>query len=148
MAATIEPTELRAAAHHEAGHAIVAAAVGLDVYAIWIDDEGLGEVRHKGHVSEGAELAVAIAGTCAESILCGDDRDSVRELLKNVLWALEEGEDAMPCDAVDMAHALRKCHSDGQMEERLQRARDFARNVLSSEWVDVQVIAGCIGGDA
>jgi len=66
---------IRATAFHEAGHAVVAAALGRDVYEVWTDGEGGGEVQHrgeKGQTPAAHKLAILLAGPCAEAILIGE----------------------------------------------------------------------------
>ncbi len=132
----------RVSAYHQAGHAVMAAAVGFDVYECWIARDGSGEVRFRSRwASNAALLAVTVGGSCAESILLDRaDLGSVESFMEGVALMREgDGEG----DAREAGLLLRD-HTAVTATELLRRARDFARQVLSDDWADVEAIAGCL----
>lgn len=148
MDANLHATNLQAAAYHEAGHAVVAVAVGLEVYECWIDGEGRGEVRFRGWGSEQEQLAVAVAGACAESILLDSaERGSVESFLEDVELVREQPDEEWLRDLVGDGFdvwVLLHARTKNEAAEALREARDFARKALADEWADVQAIAASL----
>ncbi len=153
----------RAVAYHEAGHAVVAAAHGYNVYQINTDGVANGDVWFCSPISEeGAPdgrcrlLSVDVAGRLAQSIAFGEERrDIVTEFVNEVRCIRQDGlldmdrEHAraagLELDDYDVAMHLRG-RSDEEMRAQLTAAHDVARSILEDQWGDIDGIAACIGG--
>ena len=155
------PAERRSDAYHEAAHAVVAAAVGLDVTGCWLDDEG-GETALEGKPSSTTDaLAVAVAGCLAQdgsppvgecervAHALSKEVEPYRALLEEDGFTRNQVEERMgnPNDALDLASLLRGMN-EMQVGEQLCRAVARAQEVLTAQWACVERIAGSLrGGD-
>jgi len=145
----IDPREFTAAAYHEAGHAVVAAAMGYDVRSCFTDEHGSGAMESSYPVEEietlegrRRQLVVAAAGQVAEVIGLGlDDLNddsrldaNAREAVEKLAWLLAIGEDRTD----DQAWV------EGRMRREVRAARNQARRLLEADWRDVEIIAESI----
>jgi hypothetical protein len=151
-------------AYHAAGCAVVAAALGHDVYEIAVCDGG-GDVSHRprGDAARDAdaELVILVAGARAERRAaalmdaapdwwaCGDDADAWLATLRD----LESGAVVYaPCakgvwpdnDALALAWILGPL-PDCDRQGKLDDARCSAAEILAREWCEVEAIALCLG---
>lgn len=152
--AVIDRIQLVAAAYHEAGHAVVAAAMRYDVFGCFIDEHGSGVMSFRWPAEEMATLEgrrrlliVAAAGDVAEVIglrFDDDPRDldvDAGQAAVRVAWLAADGHERK--DAARLEELAR---------EEISTARLTARRMLDEEWDDVEAIASSIrpteGGDA
>lgn len=158
-----------AMAYHEAGHAVVACALGQDVSWIGIDDaageDWGGRMSHSGPLAPGQrawasdELAIALAGKCAGAMRAAAlELPMDGELPPCVPWAdsngdwlhriLENAPYRQPDAEVDSdegsAATLLLEVPDDEREEALHKAHATVREILEREWVDVEAIASCL----
>jgi hypothetical protein len=146
-------------AFHEAGHAVVAAAMHYDVYQINTCVIGTGAVWYRVPDAEDETpdgrcrlLSVDTAGRVAESIARGDDVDVVASFIAEIAFirsafapvskahALASG---LEGDDVDAALHL-EGRSDDEVRAELAAAVALARAAIVANWTDVEKIAGCL----
>jgi hypothetical protein len=152
------------AAYNRAGHAVVAAALGRDVYDIAADDDG-GCVCHRPRADATGDacedLVILIAGPCAEALGAAtmpeavlawtgtEDTDAwlatIRELESGALVYEPDADGVWPDnDALALAWALGET-PDYERARRIADARARAVEILVREWGDVVAIAACLG---
>ena len=144
-----------AVAYHEAAHAVVAAVMGHDVYAVWVNSDGVsGEMWHRFPASwletrsgRLRDLVVTVAGTVAEAIVYGiDEHGRLRELLDLLANISCEDELDIELEGDGLAAARTVWDlSEDEREKDLREAHRWAREILLSDWADVESIARCIG---
>jgi hypothetical protein len=136
-------TARQAIAYHEAGHTVVAAAMGYDVYQINTYAPGAGAVwfHHRPDEQRTAEgrrrlLSVDVAGRLAQSVALDENRDVVTSFVESVASIrdmfgsnVDEGR-ALACglegDDVDVALHLQG-RPDEEVHASLLAARAHAR---------------------
>jgi len=145
----------RAAAFHEAGHAVVAGHWGYDVYQNHVGQDGLGEVRftHPPTEYDSPEgrfrlLTVDVAGSLAEE-MAGFIPSAWEGLLEghNLARAgLDAGQTPSEIldeyergDAAEAGILLRELDAT-EAERELRGAHDAARTILSERWDDVEAM--------
>jgi predicted NAD/FAD-binding protein len=138
---------LRAAAYHEAGHAVAAAAMEYDVLGCSVDEHGVGSTCVCWPNEESTTIAgrrrlltVSAAGDVAEMIGVGRiDDPAVRDV------------DAVTCaERMARLEASEQQREDGAWLEKrvhaeIAAARHAARKILETQWPDVEAIASSIG---
>jgi hypothetical protein len=150
MATVTMDMQRTAAAFHEAAHAVVAAALGGDVYACWTDAEGGGEMRFRMPLSAWTPdigIAISLAGRIAERMKFPGCFGSDAHALDHVRDILDDGADDARerSDCLDIAHLVWDLPEDLQANI-LDEAHERASEILREQWADVEAIAGCIGG--
>jgi len=125
----------RFAAHHEAGHAVAAYAIGREIHSVTIDEGGGGASLHQspiyGQMLEGEaawnvieEMVIAFAGPAAQRRVqpgCkvpSSDRETVEALLAN-------------------AEGL----TQSERERVLRQAKKEARKLIDRHWHQVEMVA-------
>jgi hypothetical protein len=151
-------------AYHGAGRAVVAAALGHDVYDIAVCDGG-GRVSHRprgdGARDADTELVILVAGPRAERRAaalmseapdwwpCDDEVDvwlaTMRDLESGAVVYAPDAYGAWPDnDALALAWILGPV-PDCERVDKLDDARCSAAEILAREWADVEAVAGCLG---
>ncbi|MHB1539000.1 MAG: hypothetical protein ACYCUM_13920 [Solirubrobacteraceae bacterium] len=132
-----------AAAYHAAGHAIAAAAIGLDVCGCYLDDDCVGAVHYHGEAQPAERLAVVLAGRAAQAIAFDDDDfDSAERWHDAVNDDLEElGSGGVDEVIDDVRQAALLTDRVAPIQEALHDARTFARRLLRENWRDVEAVA-------
>jgi len=122
---------------HEAGHAIIATAFGVRVLTISADPEGstwgrcvpLGRLGDARTIEDArAGIVVALAGSVAEEIECGEH--------------LREGALTDNAEALSLARKLVGLLADiADAEVEIKAGKETARALLRSQWPNVQRLA-------
>jgi ATP-dependent Zn protease len=156
--ATQEGPQTRAAAVHEAGHAVVAGHWGYDVYQNHVGSDGRGEVRftHPEAEYDTPEgrlrlLTVDVAGSIAEDIAFPGvaaatpedfQLEGVRLARESLGAGMSEREVLAEHDRGDAAEAamLLRGLSDDEAERQVRLACEDARRILTESWADVEAM--------
>jgi hypothetical protein len=132
---------------HEAGHAVVARAVGIRVFSAAIEAHGeSGHIRREfgaGLVSLRASLAATLAGRLAEALAAGRDwrtvpLAAVLRLEERHFRYLDAVADALAAEGAEHPR-LAAYH---WLDEAVPRAGAYAARILAAEWGDVLELAG------
>jgi hypothetical protein len=129
------------AAHHEAGHAVVAYLNGIRPQSITVDEDGRGHFHSDCRtLTAETETMIAMAGPAAEYLFrnpCGGNVPSFAEALESHrhLWSDMDQHDACK-------------HSESLPLEEQRRVREQywqdTWGMLSSHWSSVQAVAAAI----
>ncbi len=151
-------------AYHGAGRAVVASALGQEVFGMSVQD-GTDSVWHgppEGHERDpDVELVILLAGRCAESELTTlvshaletwpGERDvdiwleTIRDLESGTLIYCPDADGRWPeNDALALAWALGPV-ADCERLHKLDAGRRSAHEILAREWGNVEAIAECLG---